>query len=310
MKILYSIGNRFGADIQLIRFLEKLDKKHEVKISAYINSSISIPHIDWTLDALYYNVIGSKKQKELTKLFHNQIVPALNFQNSTIFINDVGEFNPDLIISDFEPLSAYVAKIYNKQLWYCSSLHLLDGCNWDEDIDLTYLHRITKIKASLKNLPQANKYYIYSCFGDIINSLSLNKNYEWIMPYYKNINNLFEINNIVRFNNINKIYNYLDERKTDFLITDGSTSNVSDAFYSSGKIIVCPTLNNPENIINAIMVKKYKIGCELGQVELMDKFCIEQFEKYFDKEYNENYLNIQNHLQLHEKVEEYATRSF
>ena len=55
MRILYSAGNRVGANSQLSRFLQHVGSKHEVKIAAYLRSSESIPHIDWTLDALHYN---------------------------------------------------------------------------------------------------------------------------------------------------------------------------------------------------------------------------------------------------------------
>jgi len=305
MKILYSVGNRLGAGTQLQRILDNISDKHEVKVAAYINSSTITSHIDWTLDSLHYNILGTKKKSQLIKLFGGQNFPSLNLKNAEIFVKEIGEFDPDLIISDFEPISAYIAKLYNKQLWYCSSLHLLDGIKWKHDT-FDYLFKITYARIDVKRLPIANRYYIYSCFGDMLVSPKLNKNYEWIMPYYKNIDDTFKIDNVERFDKIKYFYNYLDERKTDFFITDGSTSNISDAFYSGGRVITCPALDNYENLVNAIMIKNNNIGSDLGQVELMDKYAIEQFEKAFDKEYNENYLCVKNYSQLHEKVEEYA----
>ncbi len=305
MKIVYSVGDRIGTNTQLIRFLENIDKRHEVKVAAYISSSQGVPHIDWTLDALHYNILGTKNKKLLISLFKRESVPSLNLKNASILVKEIGDFNPDLIISDFEPIVSYIAKLYNKKLWYCSSLHLLDGCEWDYD-SFDYLYKIDETKKLLKNMPVADKYYIYSSFGDIFFRPTLKSKYQWITPYYKHSENLLKIDNTQRYNKIKYIFNYLNEYKEDFFITDGSTSNIADAFYSGKKIIVLPTLNNCENLINAILVKKYNIGTDLGQIELMDRFSVEQFEKSFEKKYNENYLSIQNYPQLHERVEEYV----
>ena len=99
MKIVYSAGDRTGSDSQLVRFLEHASNKHEIKIAAYFKSSESLPHIDWTLDALHYKPSNRYKIK---KLLGHGGAGFLNLNATKTLLNDISEFGPDLIISDGE----------------------------------------------------------------------------------------------------------------------------------------------------------------------------------------------------------------
>ena len=127
MKILYSCSNRIGAGIQLTRFLENVH--HEVRIAGYMRPTESLSHIDWTLDALTHsNCI--KNNSELINLFGHKMLPRVCFDGVVTLLEEISEYNPDLVICDAEPIVANIAITLGFKLWYISPMHLLDGIQW------------------------------------------------------------------------------------------------------------------------------------------------------------------------------------
>lgn len=182
MKILYSAGNRVGANSQLSRFLQHLDGKHEIKIAAYLKSSDSIPHIDWTLDALHYNKPATANTGML-QLFGYRGVPFVNVDNARIFLQETEKFEPELFIVDGEPIAAHIAKKLGIKLWYYSPLHMLNGLEWEKG-QLRYVSRLTSLRHMLRSMPEPDAAFIYSPFGDIKFRPYLKNGFEWIQPYH------------------------------------------------------------------------------------------------------------------------------
>lgn len=116
MKIFYAFsGHGHGHGIRsavVIQFLEKLG--HQVKAATYsqglkvaqevkLNDVIEIEGY-----RMYYDQRGLSSAKTLFRFFHRS--PKVIFSNLVKFSRVLEIFKPDLIISDFEPFSAYWAK--------------------------------------------------------------------------------------------------------------------------------------------------------------------------------------------------------
>lgn len=308
MKIIYSAGNRIGANTQLSRFLDNIDKtKHQVKTAAYLKSSYSINSIDWCLNSIHKKI--SYDITYLSNLDHVRYDQKIVNQ----LINDVADFNPDLIICDDEHILAHIANEMNIPLWYCSPMLLKEGIEWSFRKRINYSYFIN-IETVNKNgiLPQANKYLIYSPFCDFKFKPELKSHrdddwnklckYDWVRPYYKKCDDI-SINENLRLIELNKTLKYINLK--DWHITDGNTSSIADAIYSRKKIIITPSLKNNEALLNSILLEEYKVGVDIGQVELMDRFVLNEIENSMSVNLKQIQLNDNKNLQLHEMINDF-----
>lgn len=327
IKILYSAGNRSGANSQLIRFLEQAENKFEVKIAAYIKSSRSFKYVDWTLDCLHNNLISLRYTYKLWNLFGHKGIPRVNFENVAIFLKEVKEFNPDLIICDGEEIAAHIGKTIGCRVWYCSPLHLWDGTS-DRVREFRYQAIYVMLQHYLNRIPTADRTFIYSPFCNIKHQLTLKDEFEFIKPYYIKSNNYSEkstyvINerkrkniheiiralpydfNIFNLSNIKQKEKYINalNNSGDVYITNGETSYISDAIYNRKKIIVLPNINDWEMTLNANIITRYNLGYDLGQLEYMKDYAREELIETINKEYDTDYLNVQGYPYLHEVIE-------
>ncbi|MHA2427477.1 MAG: hypothetical protein ACXADB_05600 [Candidatus Hermodarchaeia archaeon] len=184
MKIVYSCSNRIGAGVQLTRFLRRMEgSEHEVRIAGFRRPTESITHIDWTLDAMRHRY-SSKNKQGLIELFGYHGLPDVGFKELSILLEEISEYNPDLVICDAEPIVANIAKVLGFRLWYCSPLHLLDGVKWGPG-QIKYRARLEKHRKLLDKLPIAERVFVYSPFGDIEGTgPELKSGYEWMQPYH------------------------------------------------------------------------------------------------------------------------------
>lgn len=295
-----------------------------------MNSSQSIKHIDWLLDSLYQNTSSSK---EVQNHFKNEFPFQINLELLKCFENDIEQFAPDLIISDSELVSALIANKLGIKLWYCSPLHLLDGLEWKK-FELKYTDCLYKTRKFLRYFPEADRKFIYSPFGNLNISLQIKKGFEWITPYYLNkvsndefgFENLFvcsdkdrfvDILNIVKFSrhkvgltsllesdNVDGRYQKLLSN-INTVISSGDTSCISDALFNYKSLTVAPSLKDAESLVNAVLVSNLKLGFNIGQFELMDKFALEEFELSLNFQTD---FTIKSSVQIHERLN-HATHS-
>ena len=181
VKILYALSNNHGSKVQLERFLKAVKgKPYHIKIAAYRKS---IPHnvnVDWCLDCLY-NIFDSG-------YIGNYDV----IQNFEIYYQQIKSFNPDLIISDFEHFTSYIAKVLNRPLWQCSSLLLnyslseKDKYNCGLYKNIYYLNRTWTAGPgyNLNIIDNSDYNFVCSHLGDAKTDLTIKNRFEWIRPYY------------------------------------------------------------------------------------------------------------------------------
>ena len=306
MNIIYSIGKRIGGSNQALEFIKNTN--HKVKIAAYSVSSYSIPHVDWILDPMHK--VENFYIDDIDHLRYN-----LNHINS--LVKDVIDFNPDLIITDCEHILSFIARKLNIKLWYCSSLHLIDG--WIAREKIIYNYWFELFKNQRTKFPEAERTLIYSPFGDLSNSLRLKKKYEWIRPYYSEYKEI-SIEENIRKSKLEKIIKH-SEKNTNYIFTDGLTNDISNAIYNNQNIISSPSnpiynknnissvysLTHLESMVNSVVVEKLQIGCNIGQIELIDIYdAVDLLNAAYNKKYNDIEFNDSSILQLHEEVDKYA----
>jgi len=306
VKILYGIGNRIGATIQASRISDHLED-HDIR---FIGGNISfdyMKYVHWNVDAVCSNSTYDIEQYEY-------------------LIDDIAIWNPDLIISDTEQISAKIANILNIPLWYCSPLHLDDGLDWPKGSKIIS-KIIYKYRKDLLTLPAPNRIYIYSPFCSL--NLSSKCGYEWIKPYYNKSKELKEYNvaivpNKNRFKQLKRIFNKINKEilccspnyKTNYnndilecngnVFLTGETSYIADCMYNNKYMYMMPDNKDFEGILNSIMIQNYGLGTNLNQIELLEDLAPKNISKILDenkKTISNIYLDSTKYL--HEVIEEY-----
>ena len=173
MRIVYALSDREGARFQLTRFLEA---SHGFQIKSAGYSSIGNIPLDWTLDALK-SIYGYK-----TPVLDNEIINS--------YYNQIKSFAPDLIISDLEPFTSFIANLLNIRLWQVSPRLL----SYASTAEATYkvnlgssYGKIIKDYADSHLISRLTKYseqnFVYSHYGDAIN-FRLKPGFNWMRPYH------------------------------------------------------------------------------------------------------------------------------
>lgn len=177
LKILYAAANNVNARIQLSRFIKAIEgKPYIVKVAAYKKSSPDI-NVDWTLDCL------------LNIFKPDQI--SLDNDNFQTYFEQVKYFAPDLIISDLEYFTSFIANELDITLWQCSSSLINHAVIDKYDLGLfkrySFLMKKNNALATqrLANIIDNSNYnLVYSHLGDTENPPQLKEKFEWIRPYH------------------------------------------------------------------------------------------------------------------------------
>jgi hypothetical protein len=272
------------------------------------------------------------------ELFGHSRVPAVNLDMVVKLMEDIRDYEPDLIICDGEPIVSHIAKSLGIRLWYCSALHLLDGIEWSCG-QMRYFSLLDKTRRVLGRLPEAERTFVYSPFGDVGFRPTLKKGYEWIRPYYYDVGGTSNLEGIAvirdddRISILSKILNCIppfnftlfspfaynlshlesgnifDVEKYKvalsncrWLFSTGETSFISDAIYNGvERLCIAPRLDDPEAMLNAILCKLYNIGDDVGQVEYMEQYSVDAVEASYNNK-SVDYLNMQDRKYLHEVI--------
>lgn len=312
MKIVYSAGNRPGSQRCLIELLNRISAKHTVKIAGWYQQTNLIPNISWTLDSLDNIELRSETLAKLKQ--------------------DIIEFAPDLIISDGELYLAKIATELNITLWCVSSLWLYPGLKWEYN-QLSYLAQLEELDKFLTKFPESLK-LIYSPFGDVSMRPILRNGFQWIAPFSHYpfnpssedvpivyveessrakvllplLENLkLDIPDLVITSSFEE---YLKElNRANWCLISGETHVIAEAIYRQKSICVIPNLKDWESILNAILIRSYSFGQDLGQAELMDKYAPFEFlRSYRSRLVKPNYLSIQSKPTLDKLIEELSIK--
>lgn len=240
LKILYAASNNIGSKIQLSRFLkESYDKPYQIKIAAYIKSSPKNVSIDWTLDCLQ-------------NIFKPEHI-SLDNENFQTYFSQVKNYNPDLIISDLEYYSSYIANSLNISLWQCSSSLINFALDHNQKYNLglfkQYYYLFHKVPLNnqrvINMIDNSNYNFVYSHLGDLNKPPLLDNKFQWIRPYH-NVAKKSKIHehNIVAasLNNNRKIIKLIQNQKDSIIF-----SQFCEEEYNN---ITLKDINNYQEYIN------------------------------------------------------------
>lgn len=180
LKILYAASNNPSARIQLSRFIEAMNnQKHTIKIAAYKVSSPKYLNVDWTLDALL-------------NIYKPELL-SLENDNLAIYYDQVKSYNPELVISDLEYFTSYVANILNITLWQCSSSLINHALTRFEKYNLGlfkyHAYSLNRdpvhTQRTVNLIDNSNLNLVYSHYGDTKQPPALQDGFEWIRPYHQ-----------------------------------------------------------------------------------------------------------------------------
>lgn len=284
MKILYGSGNFIGSNVQAARFLQNATE-HEIRIAAHYRNHRYLKTFDWTLDALYQIKVGDRNY-----FFerHGMQGPPVNHAMTDIIIEDLLEWQPELVISDCEFFTAMVAKVLEVPLWYCSSMLQMIGIEHDRKEINTKI--LDKIKTYLDGLPSGDAYLVYSPLCDITSRPFLKTGFEWVRPY-STVPEEITSEEV----DLSMISRALPNRA---VLTTGETSFVSDCLYSGRPMYIVPNPSEVEQILNAQLLEWYGCAQNLGRPQ-----SIEFVKRMVEDSISAPSLSIQNWKQLDERLE-------
>jgi uncharacterized protein (TIGR00661 family) len=206
----------------------------------------------------------------------------------------------DIVISDFEPITAWAAEFQNKVSVGISNQYSFLSPNTPRPKNKDFLgETILKWMAPVKQ-PIGLHFENYDNFikppiirESLENALITNKghytvylsnwNYENLIPYFRNINYKFEI-----FTNVKKSFRYKNcyikpIEKTQFneslkscegVITAGGFQTCSEALFLNKKLIVLPINNQYEQLCNVESLKK--LGVCIGNINDCENFILSE----------------------------------
>lgn len=300
MRILYGAGNYSGSNVRLGRFLKHCPHRHEVRVAAYVRNHQHVPSIDWALDAV--RTTSPNPKARVADLFgkgYEGDFPRVTIDRFGEMLAELTEWDPQLVISDAEPVTAHIANAFCTQLWACSPLHLLDGIDWD----LGHLNRCAVIKRArrlLALLPKPAKRIIYSPFGDLDMRPMLKEGFEWTTPYYEPPSEGWAERTGQGFDFLRSAFSQMKWAA----LTTGETSFVADAFYARKAIAVSPDCQDAESMLNAILCDYFGIGKNLGEIDGNISYSNNQLKLFQNSKFNQDYLSKQKWGKLHEKIRE------
>jgi hypothetical protein len=214
----------------------------------------------------------------------------------------VADWKPDVIVNDFEPLTARLAVEQGVWLWSCTPLHLLDGTVWE----LGHLKRpqpLRKAFSVLRRIGQAaDRKLVYTPFCDLRSRPVLREGYEWVTPYSKEPDRGWfddERAELLGFELLRK------EFGSRLFMTMGETCPVADAIYHQRQLCCVPYSNDPESLLNSILCDYFRIGLNFGDVAERPGYARDQMERFKGRSLSTNYLSKQESWgKLHEKLED------
>jgi hypothetical protein len=181
LKILYAASNNQNARIQLERFLQAVrGKPYIIKIAAYQQSTPCNVSVDWTLNCLL-------------NMFKPETLFFQDNENLQIYYEQVKYFNPDLIISDLEHFTSYIAGVLNIRLWQCSSSIINYALTTKQKYSLglhkrhayTFSKNQINTQRTINILNNSSWNGVYSHLGDSASPPTLKSNYQWVRPYHQ-----------------------------------------------------------------------------------------------------------------------------
>ncbi len=342
-KILYGIAKEgMGHAIRAKVIIKELSKKHEILIleggrqASYLKHHFNnIQKID-DFDLVYKN-----NSINFTLTFFRNIfrMPRI-FTSFNKAKKRINKFNPDIIISDFEPLSNHYSIISRKPLISLDNQHINTKCNISFPTKFKADHLITS--AVISSIITNAKYFIITSlikqktknknvfiFNPIIRKeiqqaktknkgyilvYQTSKSYKKLIPTLKNTPYKYifystknKIENNIQFKKFQESEFIKDLAEAKAVITNGGFGLISKAIYLKKPILTIPVKKQFEQIFNALTIEKLNYGEFQEEIseETITNF-LKNLKKY---KYNLKKVKNQDNSKLIKKLEQIINKS-
>tara|TARA_Y100000310_G_scaffold28368_1_gene27004 strand:- start:3032 stop:4102 length:1071 start_codon:yes stop_codon:yes gene_type:complete len=312
-KIVYGIsGEGFGHAIRSRVLIEHLQKNHEIQIVAGGKAFVYLSkHFDNIIKVEFLKIEYIKNSISNIRVILSNIKNAAGLTKSYVKVKRIlNNFKPDLVISDFETLTAYNAYYLGIPVVSVDNIQQITKCKLN--FPKKYFNDFIKTKIVVKMIMPFSNYNLIMAYSplkvndnnsiitpplireeikklktkkeDFVLVYQTSKSNKKLLKILREINQSFVVygfNKEDKFDNIelrkfNEEKFYDDLKNCKALITNGGFSLISEALYLRKPILSIPIKKTFEQIINAVNLKKTLCG---------------QFVEKTTKENLDNFLN-------------------
>ncbi|MFA4871746.1 MAG: MJ1255/VC2487 family glycosyltransferase [Patescibacteria group bacterium] len=298
-KIIYGVsGQGFGHSTrsrEILRYL--VSKGHQVLVFTYGQALFFLQE-----EFAVYEIPGlglSYKNNELSyfdTIYKNTLQLARQSKNWKKILNKFRDFNPDLVITDFESLSAVLAKLQRAPLISIDNQHQIT--NTKIDLPLKYRKDLLADKLVIKSMVWGAKYYLVTTFfKTLVNKKNTflfppilrkeildlkpqkqdyilvyqNSNFDHIVNQLRDINQKFVVFGLskegvegnIEFKNYDshQWLNYLANCRA--IIGTAGLSLITESLHLAKPYLAVPVKKQIEQVINAYYLEKmgYGLSC-------------------------------------------------
>ena len=323
-KILYSVaGEGNGHAVLSKTIIEHLKKKHRVRIYSHGKGYKFLSKFFKPKRILGFHIyyINNAVSSILTGTINTLKLPFMFLFNLKMFF-DIITYNPDIIITDFEPFAAYYAKILFKPLISIDNQHIITNTKIKTRglKSLYHLHSWLVIKTFI---PLPDYKFITTFFYPkvkrkntfLVNTILQNEifelkpkdkkhilvyqtstSYKKIFKTLKNINKEFIIygfdknktENNLQFKKFNEKEFFNDLVNCEAVIMNGSFTLMGEAIYLKKPIFSIPINKQFEQMVNSDYLEKIGYGKSVKRINTNN------FNKFLKnlKKYKNNLKNV------------------
>jgi hypothetical protein len=158
-------------------------------------------------------------------------------------LDDIREFKPDVVVSDFEINSARIATLLDIPLYYCSSFFLLYSFLFGS----TFISQLR----TFNKFPYSKNLLVYSPLCNIKLKQQLKKEYKWVQPYTEDV--------------VQEPNFYMDD---EIIISSGSSSYLSDVLLKkeNRSLVLNPyDFGDLDMRVHAEYFEKFNVGVDIGK---------------------------------------------
>jgi len=327
-KIWYSVlGEGYGHATRSAPIIRELKKKHKILVTGFDKSYVYLkkkfPKITHKIEGNNFVHTDNEIDIPKTVLAFIKNFPS-KFKKNTVHISNlIKRFNPDLIISDFEPASHYFSSVLGIPVINIDNMNVLARCKIKvkkEDF-LDYMAALSVIKLfnpsadyhiilTLKNYRTKGKnVFLHRPIlrEEILETKPTKK--DFVLVYQTSKTNIKPIKELKKIKE-NFIFYGMNETKKDkniqfrkfskkgfiedlasckAVIMTGGFTTISEAIYLKKPMLIVPSENQYEQKFNGLTLEEMKIGkCELS----INKKKVEDFLSNLNL-YNKNLEKIE-----------------
>lgn len=299
MNILYGVASEgMGHAIRSKPVIEHLSKNNKVLVLSDRGAFDLLKKYFQAkkIENLYIKYSNEKVSYFRTFLYNFIRFPKIIFKNKSTLLKEVKEFSPDIVISDFDPITAYYASINKIPLIYINNQHI--ATNTEVTKEGSFLSRnLTNLVINLFS-PQANRYFITTFFypkikdnkttlvppivrEEVIKAKSkegkhiliylrksYNYDFEKIKQDLKGVNERFIVYGLdiekkegnITFKKFSDKGIIKDLEECKGIISGAGFTIISEALYLKKPILALPVKKQQEQLLNSVYLKRLGYG--------------------------------------------------